>query len=121
MVERLAVLGGPASLTGMAARTPAWRAQIAAEGVRPWVRGSNAGRMGSRMSPAQLAWWESLMSGTAASTLDGFLRMVPSVDVTAEVGTVSASSGEITTSVERAWFSASQGAASSTLSTTFRR
>ncbi|WP_161993563.1 alpha/beta fold hydrolase [Muricoccus nepalensis] len=97
MVERLAVLGGPASLTGMAARTPAWRAQIAAEGVRAWVRGSNAGRMGSRMTPGQLQWWEDLMAGTAASTLDGFLRMVPSVDVTAEVGRIAAPTLVVTT------------------------
>ena len=88
LVDRLAVLGGPASLTGMAARTPAWRAQIAGEGVRAWVRGSNAGRMGTRMSPAQLQWWEDLMSRTAASTLEGFPQMVPTVDVTAEVGRI---------------------------------
>ncbi|MFC0389612.1 alpha/beta fold hydrolase [Muricoccus vinaceus] len=111
LVDRLAVLGGPASLTNMAARTPGWRAQIAAEGVRPWVRGSNAGRLGTRMSPAQLQWWEDLMSQTAASTLDGFLQMVPTVDVTAEVEHIQARTLVVTTtgsglgSVEevRAW------------------
>ncbi|MBI0534767.1 alpha/beta hydrolase [Roseomonas sp. KE2513] len=97
VVGRLAVLGGPASLTNMITRTPAWRAQIAAEGVRPWVRGSNAGRMGTRMSPAQLGWWEDLMSGTAASTLEGFLQMVPNVDVTAEVGRIQAPALVVTT------------------------
>ena len=97
VVGRLAVLGGPASLTNMITRTPAWRAQIAAEGVRPWVRGSNAGRMGTRMTPAQLQWWEDLMSGTAASTLEGFLQMVPSVDVTAEVGRIRAPTLVVTT------------------------
>jgi pimeloyl-ACP methyl ester carboxylesterase len=97
LVERLAVLGGPASLTNMASRTPGWRAQIASEGVRPWVRGSNAGRMGTRMTPAQLQWWEDLMSRTAASTLEGFLQMVPTVDVTAEVERIQAPTLVVTT------------------------
>ncbi|WP_338663377.1 alpha/beta hydrolase [Pararoseomonas sp. SCSIO 73927] len=97
LVDRLAVLGGPASLTNMAGRTPAWRAQIASEGVRPWVRGSNAGRMGTRMVPAQLQWWEDLMSRTAASTLEGFLQMVPTVDVTAEVDRIRAPALIVTT------------------------
>lgn len=97
LVERLAVLGGPASLTNMAARTPAWRAQIAGEGVRAWVRASNAGRLGTRMTPAQLRWWEDLMSRTAASTLEGFLQMVPTVDVTAEVERIQAPTLVVTT------------------------
>jgi len=96
-VDRLAVLGGPASLTGMASRTPGWRSQIVEEGVRPWVRGSNAGRMGTRMTPEQLGWWEDLMAGTAASTLNGFLRMVPGVDVTAEVDRIRAPTLVVTT------------------------
>ena len=111
MVEKLAVLGGPASLTGMIAKTPGWRAQIAADGVRPWVRATNAGRLGTRMSAAELQWWEDMMSATAASTLDGFLKMVPSVDVTAEVDRIRAPTLVVTTtgsglgSVEevRAW------------------
>jgi 3-oxoadipate enol-lactonase len=67
--------------------------------------------MGTRMAPAQLEWWAQLMSRTAASTLDGFLRMVPTVDVTAEVARIQAPTLVVTTtgsglgSVEevRAW------------------
>ncbi|MDO9500544.1 alpha/beta fold hydrolase [Falsiroseomonas sp.] len=111
LVEKLAVLGGPASLTNMAGRTPGWRAQIAAEGVRAWVAASNAGRMGTRMSAAALEWWTQMMGRTAASTLEGFLQMVPGVDVTAEVGAIRAPTLVVTTtgsglgSVEevRAW------------------
>jgi pimeloyl-ACP methyl ester carboxylesterase len=97
LVDRLAVLGGPASLTGMAGRTPAWRAQIVAEGVPAWVAASNAGRMGSRMPAEALAWWTGMMGRTAASTLDGFLRMVPGVDVTGEVGLIRAPTLVVTT------------------------
>ena len=96
-VERLAALGAPASLRGMASRTPGWRAQIAREGVAPWVDASNAGRMGSRMAPAQLAWWAALMARSAASTLEGFLQMVPGVDVTEEVHRIAAPTLVVTT------------------------
>lgn len=97
VVRRLALLGAPASLRGMAARTPAWRAQIAREGVRAWVADSNAGRMGTGMSADALAWWTDLMARTAASTLDGFLRMVPTVDVTPEVARIRAPTLVVTT------------------------
>lgn len=96
-VGRLAALGTPASLRGMAARTPGWRAQIAREGVTAWIAASNAGRMGSRMSPAQLDWWTELMGRTAASTLEGFLQMVPTVDVTGEVSRIQAPTLVVTT------------------------
>lgn len=111
LVSRLAVLGGPASLRTMADRTPGWREQIALEGVAAWVADSNAGRMGSHMSRDALAWWTGLMGRTAASTLDGFLQMVPTVDVTSEVERIRAPTLVVTTtgsglgSVEavRAW------------------
>ncbi|MCS6932700.1 MAG: alpha/beta hydrolase [Acetobacteraceae bacterium] len=96
-VARLAVLGAPASLRGMASRAPAWREQIAREGVAAWVDASNAGRMGSRMAPEQLAWWAALMARSPASTLDGFLRMVPGVDVTEEVHRIAAPTLVVTT------------------------
>ncbi len=96
LVDRLAVLGTPASLRDMASRTPSWREQIAREGVPAWVRATAAGRMGTGMGPAQVEWWAQLMGRTAASTLDGFLRMVPSVDVTAELDRIAASALVVT-------------------------
>ena len=63
----------------------------------PWVRGSNTGRMGTRMTPEQLEWWAQLMGRTAASTLDGFLQMVPNVDVTEEVSRIQAPALVVTT------------------------
>ena len=97
LVDRLAVLGTPASLRDMISRTPSWREQIAREGVPAWVRATNAGRMGSRMTPAQLEWWAEMMGRTAASTLEGFLRMVPGVDVTEEVERIAAPTLVVTT------------------------
>ena len=53
--------------------------------------------MGTRMTPNQLQWWEDLMSNTAASTLEGFLQMVPTVDVTEEVARIQAPTLVVTT------------------------
>lgn len=111
LVDRLAVLGAPASLRDMASKTPAWREQIAREGVPAWARATNAARLGTRMAPAQSEWWARMMGRTAASTLDGFLRMVPGVDVIGEVERIAAPTLVVTTtssglgSVEavRAW------------------
>jgi pimeloyl-ACP methyl ester carboxylesterase len=111
LIDRLAVLGAPASLRDMASLTPGWRAQIAREGVLAWVRATNGGRMGSGMMPGQLEWWAQMMGRTAPSTLEGFLQMVPSVDVREEVSRIAAPTLVVTTtgsglgSVEtvRAW------------------
>lgn len=111
LVDRLAVLGAPASLKEMASVTPGWREQIARDGVASWVRATNGGRMGSKMTPEQLEWWAQMMGRTAPSTLEGFLQMVPSVDVRDEVHRITAPTLVVTTtgsglgSVEtvRAW------------------
>jgi 3-oxoadipate enol-lactonase len=97
LVDRLAVLGAPASLREMAGLTPGWRAQIGREGVLAWVRATNGGRMGSGMAPEQLEWWAQLMGRTAASTLEGFLQMVPGVDVRDEVDRIAAPTLVVTT------------------------
>ena len=96
---------------GLAIRYRFLAPQIARDGVLAWVRATNGGRMGSAMSPAQLEWWAQLMGRTAPSTLEGFLQMVPTVDVRDEVQRIEAPTLVITTtgsglgSVEtvRAW------------------
>ena len=97
LVDRLAVLGAPASLREMAGVTPGWRAQIARDGVLSWVRSTNGGRMGGAMTPDQLEWWAQLMGRTAPSTLEGFLQMVPSVDLRDEVPRIAAPTLVVTT------------------------
>src|SRR5690606_35840541 len=84
-VVALAAVGAPASLTSFVDRAPAWRKQIREEGVEPWVRETTTGRLGTSLSPAAIEWWVKLMSKTKASTLEAFLQMVPTVDVTAEL------------------------------------
>ena len=84
-VIAVAAVGAPASLTSFSERAPAWRKQIREQGVEPWVRETTQGRLGSELPPRAIDWGVRLMSMTAATTLEAFLQMVPTVDVTAEL------------------------------------
>ncbi len=96
-VIAVAGVAAPASLTSFADRAPVWRKQIRDEGVEAWVRETTAFRLGSSLPPAAIDWWVNLMSKTQASTLEAFLQMVPTVDITADLPRVSCPSVIITT------------------------
>ena len=69
-----------------AAGVPAWREQIAREGVLAWARTTMPGRLGSAATPAELEWWAGNVQGkTPVSTLLGYLRWVPGLDLREEV------------------------------------
>ncbi|MDB5619198.1 alpha/beta hydrolase [Tardiphaga sp.] len=98
--ERVIAVAGvaaPASLTSFADRAPGWRQQIREQGVEPWVRETTAFRLGTSLPPAAIDWWVNLMSKTAASTLEAFLKMVPTVDITAELPDIKCPTVIITT------------------------
>jgi 3-oxoadipate enol-lactonase len=84
-VIAIAAVGSPVSLTSFGERAPAWRKQIREQGVNAWVRETTEWRLGTSLPPQAIDWWVSLMSKTAPSTLEAFLKMVPTVDVSAEL------------------------------------
>jgi 3-oxoadipate enol-lactonase len=96
-VIAVAAMGAPASLTSFVDRAPGWRKQIREHGVRPWASETMEGRLGSSLSPAAMQWWIDLMSQTVPSTLEGFLTMVPTVDITAELPRVACPTLVVTT------------------------
>lgn len=81
-VISLSAIGTPASLTSFSERAPTWRKQIREHGVRPWAEATMNGRLGSGLPQEAVTWWIDLMAKTAPSTMEGFLQMVPTVDVT---------------------------------------
>ncbi len=86
--DRVAAVGAiaaPISLKSFADRAPGWRQQIREQGVGAWVRETTEWRLGTSLPRAAVDWWVELMSKTSASTLEAFLQMVPTVDVTDEV------------------------------------
>lgn len=84
-VIAIGVLGTPVSLTSFNERAPAWRKQIREQGVEAWVRETTEWRLGTSLPRPALEWWIGLMSQTSPSTLEAFLTMVPTVDVSAEL------------------------------------
>jgi len=81
-VISLSAIGAPASLTSFSERAPTWRKEIRDHGVRPWAEATMNGRLGSGLPQEAVNWWIDLMAKTAPSTMEGFLQMVPTVDVT---------------------------------------
>lgn len=93
----LAAVAAPISLTSFAERAPIWRKQIREQGVGAWVKETTEWRLGTSLPPEAVDWWVKLMSKTSASTLESFLKMVPTVDVSAEVPHIKCPTVVITT------------------------
>lgn len=69
-----------------AAGTTDWLTQIEAAGVEAWATSTMAGRLGSKASAAEVAYWiKNIQGRTALSTLQGYLRWVPGLDIREEV------------------------------------
>jgi pimeloyl-ACP methyl ester carboxylesterase len=69
-----------------AARTRQSLTQIEREGVVAWARSTMAGRLGSNVSDAEVNYWvENIQGRTPRSTLSGYLRWVPGLDIRDEV------------------------------------
>jgi 3-oxoadipate enol-lactonase len=81
LVRSLTAIGG--AVRG--GDTTRWRADIETEGVARWAAASMPGRFGTMLSPQAIQWWTELTARTALSTMQGYLRWVPSVDIGADV------------------------------------
>lgn len=63
-----------------------WQQFIREHGMRDWARMTMQGRLGSKVSQAEMDWWvDNLQSKTAVSTMMGYLRWVPTMDICADV------------------------------------
>jgi pimeloyl-ACP methyl ester carboxylesterase len=66
-----------------------WRKFIPEHGMREWARVTMQGRLGSGVSQAEMDWWvDNIQSMTPVSTMMGYLRWVPSMDIRADVGRI---------------------------------
>lgn len=81
-----------------AASTTDWLVQIEAEGIEAWAKSTMAGRLGSQASAAEVDYWiHNIQSRTPLSTLQGYLRWVPGLDIREEVQRIRCPSLIITT------------------------
>jgi len=66
-----------------------WREFIPKHGMREWARTTMQGRLGSNVSQAEMDWWvDNVQSRTPVSTMLGYLRWVPTMDIRADVGRI---------------------------------
>jgi len=81
-----------------AAGTTDWLVQIEAEGIEAWAKTTMAGRLGSKASAAEVDYWiHNIQGKTPLSTLQGYLRWVPGLDIREEVLKIQCPSLVITT------------------------
>ena len=73
---------GPQAATG-------WSKDIEKVGMLKWAQQTMQGRLGSKVSQAEVDWWvNSIQSKTAESTMHGYLRWVPGMDIRADVAKI---------------------------------
>ena len=66
-----------------------WREFIPKHGMREWARTTMQGRLGSKVSQPEMDWWvDNIQSKTPVSTMMGYLRWVPGMDIRADVGKI---------------------------------
>ena len=78
--------------------TNPWIAEIERDGVLAWARRTMAGRLGTKAPAAEVDYWiENIQGKTPLSTLQGYLRWVPGLDIREEVKKIRCPSLIITT------------------------
>jgi 3-oxoadipate enol-lactonase len=97
-LRTLAVLGSPASTLDVKTQPSRWIEQIRRDGVRSWARSTQRARMGSAMPETEIEWWSDEMGRTAASTMEGFMRLAVTLDVRAELKDIRCPTLVLTTS-----------------------
>ena len=54
-----------------------------------WAQQTMQGRLGSKASQAEIDWWvNTIQSKTAVSTMQGYLRWVPGMDIRADIAKI---------------------------------
>jgi pimeloyl-ACP methyl ester carboxylesterase len=65
-----------------------WLRLLESQGVSAWTRQTMPPRLGSDMSRQAMEWWIDLTSATPLPTFLGLFRVVPSIDVTADLPSI---------------------------------
>lgn len=75
-----------------------WVKHINSKGVLDWARHTMQGRLGSAATQAEIDWWvHNLQGKTPLSTLQGYLRWVPKLDIREDVKRITCPTLIITT------------------------
>lgn len=81
-----------------AADVAAWLEHIESRGVLDWAHHTMQGRLGTAVSKEEVEWWVANLQGkTPLTTLQGYLRWVPGLDMCADVERIACPTLVITT------------------------
>ena len=73
---------GPQAATG-------WITDIERDGMLKWAQQTMHGRLGSKVSQGEVDWWvNTIQSKTAVSTMQGYLKWVPGMDIRKDVAKI---------------------------------
>jgi pimeloyl-ACP methyl ester carboxylesterase len=88
----------PELLTTLTAVTPPvvgpaaaadWRVYLGSHSMLEWAQMTMAGRLGTQASQTEMNWWvKNIQSKTPLSTMLGYLKWVPTMDIRADVGKI---------------------------------
>lgn len=96
--ELVLTLTGVTPPVTSAAGVDAWLERIEQHGVHEWAKQTMQGRLGSKVSQAEIDWWvDNIQSKTPLSTMQGYLRWVPGLDIRADVDKITCPTLIITT------------------------
>lgn len=84
LVRTLTVIGGAVK----GGDTAKWLERVERHGVRQWAEESMAGRFGTMLSDEAIRWWIDLTARTPLTTMQSYLRWVPSVDISKDVARI---------------------------------
>jgi 3-oxoadipate enol-lactonase len=104
LVRSLCVIGVPASPgPSFGKSVPGWVGEMETQGVRSWAASTMRARLGSKVSEAHMGWWTDLMGATALSTQQGFMKIVPTLDVAPDLPRIAAPTLVITSTGSALW------------------
>ena len=97
LVRTLTVAGTPAPRRDVRGQLPALLKEFEEHGIRHWAHRTMSGRLGSSFPKEGVEWWIDLMGRTALSTQLGFMPIIPSTDITADLPRIKCPTLVITT------------------------
>lgn len=78
-----------------------WREDLVRQGALAWANATMDARLGPGMPSAAKTWWIDLSSRSAVSTMQGYIKFLPSIDVTGDLPRISCPTLVMSTDTQR--------------------
>ena len=89
-VRTLIVSGATVKLDFLAPSIPEKVRRMNEDSIRAWAESTMRDRLGTGLAPEAVTWWIELMGQAPKDSVLGVYRMLPSIDITAEIRRITA-------------------------------